>query len=186
MPSPIRHARRSVAVLLSALAAGCASAPEYRYYTMDMQPRTNVTAPVRLAGVRIEVNEALQQPAIMIRTSPTRIEYYALDRWAAGLQEQIAEKLKSEFANPSPDAPWIELNGRLMSCEQMDMPDGPQVQLKIEIDAGDQFRKIYTRTGPAAAPNAAAAVEALSRAAEAIAGELAADLAEVVTAPGKH
>jgi uncharacterized lipoprotein YmbA len=180
----IRHAFLLAAL---ALAPGCATTPpEYRYYTLDMQPRANVTAPVRLASVRIEVNEALQQPAIMIRTSPTRVEYYALDRWASGLQEQIAEKLKIEFANPVPDAPLIQINARLMSCEQVDTPDGPQVRIKLEVQSGDAFQKIYTQTGPASAPNAAAAVEALSRATEAIATELAADLRGVVTAPDKH
>lgn len=184
MNQTIRHAFLFAAL---ALTAGCASStPEYRYYTLDMQPRANVAAPVRLAGFRIEVNEALQQPAIMIRTSSTRVEYYALDRWASGLQEQIAEKLKIEFANPVPDAPLVQINARLMSCEQVDTPEGPQVRIKLEVQSGDAFQKIYTQTGPASAPNAAAAVEALSRAAEAIAAELAADLAQVYKAPDKH
>jgi uncharacterized lipoprotein YmbA len=180
----LRHA-----FLLAALAltAGCASStPEYRYYTLDMQPRANLAnAPAQLVTVRIEVNEALQHPEIMIRTSPTRIEYYALDRWAAGLQEQIAEKLKIEFANPAPGAPRLNLNARLMNCEQVDTPEGPKVEVKLEVHAED-FQKLYTRSEPASSASAAAAVEALSRATEAIATELAADLRGVVTAPDKH
>jgi len=167
---------------------GCASAPQYRYYTIDMQPRAQVDSPVRLSDVTIRVNEAIAKPEILIRTSPTRIEYYALDRWASGLEEQISEKLKTEFAEVPIDRPSIAIEGTLMAFEQADTPAGAEVRVKLEvhalnpirelrnIDPRGPFSKLYEHSEPAGSASAEAAVEALSRATEAIAVELGKDL----------
>lgn len=172
--------------IVFALLTGCASTPQYRYYTIDMQPRAQVESAVRVSDISIRVNQALSKAEILVRTSPTQIEYYALDRWASGLEEQVAEKLKTEFGRLPQDLPAVELVGTLMAFEQVDTSSGANVRVKLEIESINpikelkgffpSFRKIYERTEPAAAPNAVAAVEALSRATEAIAVELGKDL----------
>ncbi len=184
-----------VIMVLDTLLSGCASAPQYRYYTIDMTPRAELTPPVRIEGVRISINQALQRPEIMIRTSPTQVEYYAIDRWASGLEEQIAGKINTEFASASSDLQPFNITATLMAFEQVDTPAGPEVLVKLDANIQPSFdatgqepiflRKLYVVTRPAAAPGAAAAVEALSRATEAIASEMAADIAAVVAQPSK-
>jgi uncharacterized lipoprotein YmbA len=169
------------------LVAGCASTPQYRYYTIDMQPGAKIESAVQLVAVRLDVNQALQRPEILIRTSPTQVEYYALDRWASDLQEQVTEKLRTEFGTSVSGAKRLNLVGTLMSFEQVDAPTGAEVQVKLEVIVDSlTFQKIYQRREPAAAATAPAVVEALSRATEAIASELAADLAQVVANADKN
>jgi len=179
------------AVILGVL-SGCASAPAYRYYTIDMQPGAHVDSTARVSDVNIRVNQALSKPEILIRTSPTQVEYYALDRWASGLEEQVAEKLKTEFAGISRELPALALDGTLMAFEQVDTPAGAEVRVKLEIEfnhpakelrnlgIAPTFKKIYERTEPSAAPTADAAVAALSRAIESIAVEIGKDLSDFV------
>ncbi len=127
-----------VIMVLDTLLSGCASVPQYRYYTIDMTPRAELTPPVRIEGVRIfTINQALQRPEIMIRTSPTQIEYYAIDRWASGLEEQIAEKINTEFASASSDLQLFNITATLMAFEQVDTPAGPEVL--VSRDGGDRF-----------------------------------------------
>ncbi len=166
--------------------------------TLDMaQAHTIADIFAQLDGVRIFlVNQALQRPEIMIRTSPTQVEYYAIDRWASGLEEQIAGKINTEFASASSDLQPFNITATLMAFEQVDTPAGPEVLVKLDANIQPSFdatgqepiylRKLYVVTRPAAAPGAAAAVEALSRATEAIASEMAADIAAVVAQPRKN
>lgn len=174
--------RHWIVLLLTPLLAACASVPQYRYYTLDMSPRAGIDAPITVESVRISVNQALARPEILVRTSPTQIEYYALDRWAGGLDEQIDEKLKTEFGNPGPDPIRLRIDGMLMAFEQVDTPAGAEVRVKIDlsVEARDgqpiRFTKLYYHSQPASAPNVDAVVEALSRAVEAIATEIAADV----------
>ena len=108
--------RRCMAPLMLLLAGCATTVPQFRYYTLDMAPGAAISAPVQLGRVRIDVNEALSRPEIMVRTSPTSVEYYA-------------ESL------------------------------------------------------PAASPSADAAVQALSRAVEAIAAQIASDVEQFAAAP---
>lgn len=181
---------RWMAIALLPLLAACASSvPHYRYYTLDMAPHAQAAAPIQLADVRIDVNEALSRPEIMVRTSPTSVEYYALDRWASGLDEQLAEKLKTEFASSAAGAPSVELDGVLMEFEQVD--SGAAAEVRVKLDAtltvtrsGEKaaFAKLYVESQPAAAQSANAVVQALSRAVEAIATRIAGDVEAFVAA----
>ncbi len=173
---------RWIALLLTPMFAACASVPLYRYYTLDMSPRAGIDAPIAVESVRISVNQALARPEILVRTSPTKIEYYALDRWAGGLDEQLDEKLKTEFGNPGPDPIRLRVDGALMAFEQVDTPAGAEVRVKLDLSVEArgrqtvQFTKLYYNSQPASASGADAVVEALSRAVEAIAVEMAADV----------
>jgi len=177
------------ALALAPLLAACASVPDYRYYTLDMTPHAGVDVPLYVEQVRISVNEAIGKPEILIRTSPTRIEYYALDRWAGGLEEQVAEKLKAEFDTASGDSLPVSLFGRVMAFEQVDTPSGAEGRVKLEMTAsaaGGEFTKTYAHSVPAGASSADSVVEALSRAMEGIAKELAADIQRFANEQAAH
>jgi uncharacterized lipoprotein YmbA len=182
---------RRLILALPILLAGCASSvPQYRYYTLDMTPHAQASGEIELASVRIGVNQALSKPEILIRTSPTSVEYYALDRWASGLDEQITEKLKTEFAGPAPDAYRVSLDATLMAFEQVDSPSGPP-EVRVKLDANfvvrdgklgsdnAAFNRLYTQSQSAQSASPGAVVEALSRAVEAIATEMAADVQQM-------
>jgi uncharacterized lipoprotein YmbA len=181
---------RFAALLFTLLLANCVSAPDYRYYTLDMNPRAEIAVPLVLTDVRIRVNEALARPEIMARVSPTKIEYYAIDRWASGLEEQVAEKLKTEFSSMQPDAYRIQIDGRLMAFEQVDTSAGADVRVKLDASvavSGRDFpqsagplERIYNQTASAAAGSPDAVVEALSRAVEAVAVQIASDVQQYV------
>ena len=172
---------RWIALTLIPLVAACASVPAYRYYTLDMRPSGNVSGSARLDSVVVRVGEALSKNELLVRTSPTQIEYYALDRWASGLDEQIAEKLLAEFSTASPNAPAIWIESNLLAFEQVDTPGGADAYVKIDVRAGwfndgrrnTDVHRIYDRTVPADSSTPDAVVQALSRTVEAIALDIA-------------
>ena len=179
--------RRSGIVLIILTAAGCVSVPEVNYYTLDLRSSGRISGAFVIDSVRIRVGEAVSRREIMIRTSPTQVEYYATQVWAAGLDEQISEKLKAEFgARPVPDSIRIDIVGELLAFEQVDTPEGADAHVKIDLtitrsiansEEKIEFSKVYETTVAADAQTAPAVVEALSHATELIASEIAEDLA---------
>ena len=174
------------AVPLLAMLTGCVSVTEPDYYTLDMRSSGQVEAPYALENVRIRPGEAVSRPEIMIRISPTEIEYYATHRWAANLGEQIGEKLKSEFGRPSSTAPGVAIEGTLLAFEQMDTESGADARVKLDVyvtlrsENGDPpagFSRTYEIVVTAEEAAAPAVVRALSRGLESIAAELAQDIA---------
>ncbi len=171
---------------LMAFLAGCLSVPEPNYFTLDMRSSGQIYAPFALVEVRIRPGEAVARREIMIRTSPTKVEYYATQRWAADLGEQLSEKLKTEFGQSNSEEARVRITGDLLAFEQVDTRDGADARVKLDLivtlesenaDASRSFSKIYETVVAADAPNAPAVVEALSRGLESIAAELAEDLA---------
>lgn len=180
--------RMAWSVAIAVALTGCVSTPNYRYYTLDMRQGANLGAPVWIEDVRLEMSDSLSRPAIMIRTSPTEIVYYALDRWASGLQSQIGEKLKTEFA-PSNQARYTaRIDGALMAFEQVDAPPGADVHLKAELTTTirekdtilGEITRIYDVREHAAAANPDAVVQALSKATEQLAAALSEDMRGIV------
>lgn len=171
---------------LMAIAAGCLSVPEPNYFTVDMRSSGRVDAPFTVEEVRIRAGEAVARREIMIRTSPTEVEYYATQRWAADLGEQLGEKLKTEFGRSAGEGVRVRIEGDLLAFEQVDTPEGADARVKLDLvvtlesedgEVSRRFSKIYETVVTAEAPNAPAVVEALSRGLESIAAELAEDLA---------
>lgn len=164
---------------------GCASVPTPNFYTLDMRPSGQVHTEYRLDDVRIRAGEAVSRPEIMIRTSPTAIEYYATHRWAANLGEQLREKLKTEFAGTDGTKGIVSIEGTVLAFEQIDTEAGADAYVKLELrvsvepDGDDfyEFERVYEVTIVAAAWTPGAVVEALSDGVEVIAVDLAADLA---------
>lgn len=172
-----------LSVALCVLSA-CASAPKIDYYTLGMEPSGRVDAAVNLAVERLRTTEALARSQILVLASPTRIDYYATDQWAASVGELVQQKLAAEFGPPVDGRKNLVVSGIVLSCEQVDGLDGAlaRVRLKIAVrDAAEPryrpplLEKVYgcersvSRSGPADV------VGQLSHCVEEIAGAIAAD-----------
>lgn len=119
------------------VAAGCVSAPKLAYHTLDVgtAPSTGDAA-VNVVVDQIRVAEPLRRNDILIKKSPTEIEYYATHQWAASLSELVAQKLSAAFGPRNPEKDTILLYGTLLAFEQIDTPEGPKVHVRLDV----QFR----------------------------------------------
>jgi len=165
-------------------AAGCASAPETRYYTLDMQGGGRGVVPVRLEILPLDSIQPLSRGQILIQATPTEIEYYAADRWAAGIEELVARKLEVELV-PSPDADRVlYVSGAILDFGQVDVEGGAEACATLRLSFyADRRRetpavleKTYAARVAVAEPTAETVVGALSDAVERIASVIAADL----------
>ncbi len=172
----------------AALAAGCAvTAPEVRYYTLDMKPSGGaVSAACSIDIDRIKAADALTRGTILIKLSPTRAEYYANDQWLSRVDEQVTEKLKAEFGAPKEGRPTVVLSGLLVACEQIDLPDGAEGCVRLEVTfsraaprALTLAKRSYEVRERASSADPDAVVAALSRAVERVAASIAADAAQL-------
>ncbi|HNR30155.1 MAG TPA: ABC-type transport auxiliary lipoprotein family protein [Candidatus Hydrogenedentes bacterium] len=117
--------------------AGCVSAPKPTYHTLDLSPAAVAeTAAINVVVDQIRVAEPLRREEVLIKKSPTEIEYYAAHKWAASLSELVAQKLNAEFGSREPDRPTILVYGTLLAFEQVDDPAGPKAVVRLEL----QFR----------------------------------------------
>ena len=167
------------------LAAGCARTPEPRYYTLDMASSGRVDAAYNLTVYRIQLHDSLARSDILIKESPTEVEYYANDHWASSVAELVQQKLTAEFGPPVEGRKSLRLSGTVLACGQVDVPGGAEGRVKLYIEVHDPekkryqrplLEKIYEASWPASRPTAAAVVVALSQCVEQVAAEIAADL----------
>jgi ABC-type uncharacterized transport system auxiliary subunit len=165
-----------------ALALGCISVPPTRYYMLDMTPSQNVSPKqYNLVIERLRLTGALVREHILIETSATEAEYYASDAWLSNLDELVAEKLAAAFGPAVPGRPTLFISGTILGCEEVDHGDRAEGAAKIDLvfrtdrSGPAVFRKTYAAAVPADEPRAAAVVRALSRAFDAIAGEIIRD-----------
>jgi hypothetical protein len=97
------------------------------------------------------------------------------------LDQQLSEKLATEFANAPADSPALWIEATLLAFEQVDTAGGAEARVKIEIRAGvlndgrrdTGLQKIYERSAAVSAASPAAVADALSRVVETIAAEIA-------------
>ena len=176
---------RVLGLIALALVAGCASAPEFKYYTLDMRASGGATVSYNVEIEGLRPVDALARPDILIQAEPTRVEYYATDRWVSGIGSILSEKLQAEFGPSDPSRETIVVDGEILGFGQVDTPAGAEAFLKIQLafrkssqrrtDA-PVLKKIYERTLPASTPSPADVVKALSSGVEAIAAEVAQDI----------
>lgn len=185
MTMPWSIVRRAVAVAgLGVVAAGCASVPDARYYTLDMTPSGEARPTVNLEVEGLRAADPLTRRQIMIQTSPTRVEYYAVDQWAGAVEALVTRKLRSELGPHEVGRRAMTVSGTLLECGQVDVAGGADalIQLRLTVRDPEQteagpplLERIYgcRRRADAAHPKAVAT--ALSRCLERIAAELAVD-----------
>ncbi|MFP4499910.1 MAG: ABC-type transport auxiliary lipoprotein family protein [Candidatus Hydrogenedentota bacterium] len=124
----------SIVAAALALLAGCATAPETRYHMLDMSAAGELAdATVNVEVDQLRAAQALRRPTLMIKRSPTEVEYYAEHEWSADVAELVTEKFRAEFGDPVPGKPTILIAGHIRAFEQVDTPDGPKPHIKIEI-----------------------------------------------------
>ncbi len=179
----MRHAVIA-AMACAAFAAACKTTPPSKYYTLDMTPSGTAVPDYGIEVQRIRSAEPLARRDILVKTSPTEIEYYALDQWSADPGLLVAEKLQAEFGHRTDAEKQVRLTGQLLAFEQQDTPGGPaaRVKLNLEFRTADRdlyddplLKKTYEIELPAASPGPGGVVRALSQAIERIAAEIVAD-----------
>ena len=176
----------TVAILV---VSGCASVPETNYYTLNMTPSRQ--APAGNANVvvdRLRPSEALARPGIMIKKSPTQIEYYAADHWAANLGELVTQKLQAEMGSIAPGFPTLLVSGSILEFSQVDTATGAEAHIQLDLSVRPEgtsayreplLRKTYEARGSGAEATAGAVVEALSNGLESLAAQLRTDIASL-------
>lgn len=99
----MRLFRCAVALTVTAtLAAGCASSPPLRYYTLTEVPATSRltaaenTMPVRLD--RVTIPPELDRSQLVRRIDATRLQIIDGERWAAPLEDTIRRVLSGDLA----------------------------------------------------------------------------------------
>jgi uncharacterized lipoprotein YmbA len=86
------HWALAIPCALVMLAAGCASTPESRLYTLSPVPTTPAPAPAALSVAvgPVSVPAVVDRPQIVVSLSPNRVWLDEFNRWAAPLQNNIA------------------------------------------------------------------------------------------------
>ena len=178
--------KKLLVIAILAVLASCASAPKLDYYTLDMAPSAKVDSDLDLAVQRFAVAEKLDRHQIVIQKTSTRIDFYATDRWATGVGAMVEQKLAAELGPTGNGGRNLTVSGTVVAFEQVDTAAGPQgfVRLEVEIRDGGAKRfetplleKTYEARRAADSNSVDAVVQALSRAIEAIAAEIAEDAA---------
>ena len=177
---------RVCALVLLGLLAACASSPRINYYTLGTVSSGTVAPAVNLVVERFQTSEALGRAQLMIATRATELEYYAADQWAGGLGELVQLKLAAEFGPKVDGRRTLIVSGRVLACEQVETKPLNQARLELFVvvrDAelkryqGSLFEKLYEARRPVASGTPSVVVEELSRCAEQIAAQIAADAA---------
>jgi uncharacterized lipoprotein YmbA len=180
--------RRLLIVALGCILLSCASAPNLSYYIIDMTSSGASGGSANLGVGRFVVSNKLDRHQIVIQESPTKIGYYATDRWASNIAEMVEQKLVSEFGPVDGERRSLIVEGRVVALEQIDTAAGPVAKAGLEVVVRDGeskryeaplLEKSYEVERPASNNSVDAVVRALSRALEAIAAEIAADAAEL-------
>ena len=178
---------KSIPILIvsMSLLCACASAPKIDYYTLGMESSGHIDTAVNLSVERLRTTEALGRSQIMVLASPTRIDYYATDHWAGSVGELVQQKLAAEFGPPVANRMTLVVSGKVLACEQVDVPGGAEARVRLEIVVRDAevpkyqpplLDKSYSSSRAVAGSNPGSVVEELSRCVADIAAEIAADV----------
>jgi len=171
-------------VVLLVVVAGCASTPKLDYYTVDMTASGKASTDLNLVVGHFATSEKLDRTQIVIQQTPTRIDYYRNERWAASVGEMVEHKLVAEFGPAVEGRRELIVSGNVTAFEQVDESSGPRALARFEvaIREGGAKRyetpllvKTYEASRAADSNNVDAVVRALSRALETIAADIAAD-----------
>lgn len=160
-------------------------APEVHLYTIDMKPSGKVQCKHNVSIERIQPNDSLTRADILIVRDETFVDRYQYDRWASGLAELIPEKLTAEFGHSQEGRKTVIISGAVTGFEQVENGStGRAALVKMNLvlrwaDTASEapvLRKQYEATAPIEGDGARAAVNALSRATEQAALEIAKDI----------
>lgn len=174
----------AIAVVVAGCLAGCRSTPQPRYFTLNMTPSGKAVPDFSLEVDRIRASEPLARRDLLVKKTPTEVEYYAVEQWAADPGQLVSEKLTAEFGHRPEASKRVILSGEVLGFEQIDAPAGPEAHIKLDLEFrradADRFdapalKKTYELSLPAEGSGPSAVVQALSRGLERIAAEIVAD-----------
>ncbi|MDZ4858585.1 MAG: ABC-type transport auxiliary lipoprotein family protein [Candidatus Hydrogenedentes bacterium] len=164
---------------------------EEHLHTLDMTPSGSAISSLNIDVVSLRRHEALARNSILVRATPTTIEYYPQDRWAASVSTLVSEKLESEFGAPASGKDTAQLSGTILAFERVDGSDGPVAHVKLDMTlqrsvpqgrTRPMLWKVYEKSVPAASTSPHDIAKALSLAVTEIAATIAIDV-ERVPAP---
>ena len=133
---------------------GCGRVRYPRYYTLNLpgppDPAASENAHATLAIREFRAPAYLRQGAIVYKTSPEQIRFYAYHRWATDPREAVTnaviDRLRASAAfagvkpyDGRPDASYV-LSGRLEKLDELDDEGG----VKVEVALSAQITSIAT------------------------------------------
>ena len=153
--------RRTVTTIVLYVAAllilvGCGRVRYPNYYTLNLpqppDPPSSESTHATLAIREFSAPTYLRQGAIVYKTSPEQIGFYAYHRWAIDPREVVTnaviDRLRASAAfarvttyDGRPDASYV-LSGRLEKLDELDYKGG----IKVEVDLSAQMTSIATGT----------------------------------------
>ena len=86
--------------LVAAVAAGCASSPPTRFYTLSSTASADGAPPVHggiLVGP-VTIPAAVDRPQFVVQVAPNQVEIEDFDRWAAPLDDSIGRVVAGDLA----------------------------------------------------------------------------------------
>ena len=193
-------ARAWVLMLCVALLVGCATRPDIRYYQLDVAEGEFTELPQRSSDVVFSVeamigDSAYEDPRIVYRVSPYRLDYYHYHRWTAPPGVLVSDfmrdayertgQFRSVVAGFSPDAA-VFLSGRVIAFEEVDHDKGQwyaRVKLNLflrEAATGDViWSQTFLQETPVAENTPEGVAAAMSVAVSRIVAQTAPELAEL-------
>jgi ABC-type uncharacterized transport system auxiliary subunit len=152
-----RLAMTVVAILAFVILAGCAGkVGRSNYYTLNLpappDPPAAENAHTTVAVREFRAPAYLRQGAIVYKTSPEQIGFYAYHRWAVDpcdfVTDSIIDRLgatgtfsRVKHYDGQPDADYV-VSGRLEKLEEIDYEGG----VKVEVALSAQMTKLDTGT----------------------------------------
>lgn len=175
-------------------ASGCVSTPKNRFYTLDMTPSGKIQTAPALQIELIRPIEMLNRREILVRKSPTEIEYYAGACWASAINELVSQKLKAEWGEGTKADHAIVVWGTLLECGQVEESMGSKAHLRLQLMFRPKgtsrydtplFEKVYDVTKPVSRATPDQVAVALTRCLEEMARQITDDVAAHQTASPK-
>jgi ABC-type uncharacterized transport system auxiliary subunit len=178
--------KRFTVVIAFALLAGCRTTPPSSLHTLDMTPSGSAMPNVNIDVDRLRPSEALGRKDILIKKSPTAVEYYATEQWASNLGEIVPEKLEAEFGADLKGRDTVLISGTILGFEKVDADNGGhEAHIKLDLafrwDGESLYEtplleKVYELTLPVETGRAADLSVTLSRGLETIAAQVVEDV----------
>ena len=154
---------RSLVILcLAAWCVSCASRPDIRYYQLrvddDAMAKADEPSDVVFSVEAMIGDSAYEDPRIVYRTSPYRLDYYHYHRWTAPPGVMISDFLRDAYAQSgyfdsvvagfSPEAS-VFLSGRVIAFEEVDVEKGrwlARVKMHLFLREAASGDVVWSRT----------------------------------------
>jgi uncharacterized lipoprotein YmbA len=112
-----RHIIIAAVCALAAIAAGCASSPASRFYTLNAQSVPAATpSNFSIAVGPVSIPAEVDRPQIVVTVGPNQLRLEEFDRWAAPLQNNIARVVADNLVLML-GTPLVTLSAQALSAD---------------------------------------------------------------------